>query len=123
MPRRSRELYGEKRRNPYCASHVALFLDITSICFERASVGDLIGDDELRTILKNELLCCDYGAIIAFLWFFNEDKKLQFVRYQNLVVREDSNRISTSLRVLLDNDLGCNQQLPTLTKVAWTRDY
>lgn len=112
-----------KKKKAYCASHVALFLDITNICFERASVGDPIGDEELRAILRNELSSCDYGAIIASLWFFNEDKQLQFVRYQNLVVREDSSRISTSLRVLLDNELGYNKQLPALTKVTWTRDY
>ena len=98
-------------------------MDITNICFERAFVDDPIGDEELRAVLKDELSCCDYGAIVASLWFFNEEGKLQSARYQNLFVREDSSQISASLRLLLDNDLGLNQELPPLTKATWTNDY
>jgi hypothetical protein len=112
-----------KKNKTYCANNVALFLDITNICFERGFVGDPIGDEELRSVLKDELTCCDYGAIVASLWFFNEDGQLQSARYQNLFVREDSGQISASLRLLLDNDLGLNQVLPPLTKVTWTSDY
>ena len=112
-----------KKNKAYCANNVALFLDITNICFERGFVGDPIGDEELRSVLKDELSCCDYGAIVASLWFFNEDGQLQSARYQNLFVREDSSQISASLRLLLDNDLGLNQELPPLTKVTWTNDY
>jgi hypothetical protein len=112
-----------KKKKAYCATNVALFIDITNICFERAFVDDPMGNEELRAVLRDELAFCEYGAIIASLWFFNEDKQLQFARYQNLIVREDSDQISASLRILLDSGLNFNQELPPLTRVTWTRDY
>jgi len=112
-----------KKGKSYCANNVALVLDMTNICYERAFVGDPVGDEELRALLKDEQTFCNYGAIIASIWFFNEDDSLQSVRYQNLMVREDSAYISPSLKLLLDNDLGLNQNLSPLTKVTWTGNY
>lgn len=90
----------KKSKRHYSKPNTALFIDVTNLYFHSLDLHSKLFKDRniLKTVTKKFLRSSDYGAIVVFTLYYNDDKK----RYESSYNRIDNEGINTELYNFLE---------------------